>query len=394
MAKGILSTSPSQHDSVKPATVAGFEFITNYGDSMGTKVKHGHYRPARLYHKGSKWFVYYSFRNPDTGKMQRFKVYEGINSIADIQEKKEFGSLLIKAVNFALAGSFNPFKEIELKVAAKKWTLVQGLNYFKQQLYTRGLRKRTIQSYESIIRCAYEGLKDYLLNDIDTVTRHQVQAFLRYSFEKNKWSNTTFNNNLTFIKSIFNYLIQAEIMQNNPAAKIRPLPENITRNKYFDNDTFEKIKASAEPDLLEFILFLYHTGTRPNEARQLRYEHIHRESKLLFVPASISKNKKDDYVPLTDYVLTKYVKKEGLIFGTSVNYFTQKFNALKNKLNLPEGVNLYSVKHTRAVHLAQDGASPYAIMQLFRHNSLDMTMKYLRDLGLQVNREGADKVRL
>ena len=153
-----------------------------------------------------------------------------------------------------------------------------------------------------------------------------------------------------------------------------------------------EIKEDAVPELLEFLLFLYHTGTRPNEARQLTYEHINHDSRLLMVPASISKNKKDDYVPLSQYILDKY-KGEGLIFGTPVNYYSKKFNGLKSKLGLPAGVNLYSIKHTRAVHLAQDGASPYAIMQLFRHSSLDITMRYLAGLGLTVNREAADKVR-
>lgn len=386
------TASPSQLISPEPAPVAGFSFLTKYGDKMGTKVKYRHYKPARLYDKGAKWFVYYSYLNPETGKMQRFKVYENINSIKDIGDKREYAMLLKQAVNMELSTGFNPWEENELKVAAKKWTLVQGINYFKQNLHTRGLRKRSIQTYESVIRFMYEAFQDVLQKDIQEITRQQIDNGLRNIYIKKKWSNTTFNNNLTFVRSIFNYLIEADILQSNPAVKIKPLPENITKNKYFDDVTFKKIKDNADPELLEFLLFLYHTGTRPNEARQLTYEHINHDSRLLMVPASISKNKKDDYVPLSQYILDKY-KGEGLIFGTPVNYYSKKFNALKSKLGLPAGVNLYSIKHTRAVHLAQDGASPYAIMQLFRHSSLDITMRYLTGLGLTVNREAADKVR-
>jgi site-specific recombinase XerD len=79
-----------------------------------------------------------------------------------------------------------------------------------------------------------------------------------------------------------------------------------------------------------------------------------------------------------------------LIFGSSVNYFTQKFTKLKKQLSLPKEVTMYAIKHTRAIHLAQDGADPYSIMQLFRHSGLDITMAYLRDLGVNVNRQAAN----
>jgi len=385
-------TSPSQPETLEPATIAGFGFIKCYGDKMGTGLKYGHYKPARLYSKGDKWFVFYSYREP-SGNFKRFKVYESLNSIKDPAEKSRYAAVLVKAVNYALDHGFNPFFLPELKVAAKTWSLVQGLNYFKQNLSKRGLRHRTIQTYESAIRMMYVSFQPILLDDIATITKQQVANCLKQTHEKKGWSNSTFNNNLTFVRAIFNYLIEAEILETNPASKIKPLPESVTRNRYFTETVFSKIKAAADPELLDFLLFLYHTGTRPNEARQLRYEHINRDSRLLMVPAAISKNKKDDYVPLSSYILEKYGTGEGLIFGTAVNHFTQKFNALKRKLKLPEGVNLYGIKHTRAIHLAQDGASPYAIMELFRHSSLEITMKYLKGLGLTVNREAADKVR-
>jgi len=114
---------------------------------------------------------------------------------------------------------------------------------------------------------------------------------------------------------------------------------------------------------------------------------------MMLIPGSISKGKKDGYVPVSDAFLNMFTESKGLIFGTSRNVYTTKFLALKRKLKLPEACNLYSIKATRAVHLAEDGVSPYSIQQLFRHSSLDMTQKYLRDLGLSLNREAADKVR-
>lgn len=385
------SSSPSQLNETRPATVAGFSFLDTFGDKMGTR-KHFDYRPAKLHDKG-KWFVWYSFRNPETGKLDRFKVYEGINRIKDEAERRKYANVLIKAINYGLDNGYDPHENPnKLSVVHKQNSLVQGINYFKTHLPERGLRQRTVQAYESVIRAMYAGLKPILLEDIKTIKRGQIEGFLRQTAAKKKWSNTTYNNNLTFIKAIFNYLIEQEILETSPAHRLKPLPGTSTRNRYFDTETFERIKKHAPADLLRFLMFLYHTGTRPNEARQLSYDHIQAERKLLFVPAKISKNKKDDYVPLSDYVIENY-RGKGLIFGSSVNFYTSKFSKLKKELGLPKDVTMYAVKHTRAIHLAEDGVSPYGIMRLFRHSGLDVTMSYLKDLGLDIGREAADKVR-
>lgn len=382
--------SPSQPNVLRPATGAGFNFIKMYGDRKGT-AKYVDYKPAKI-SRGDKWFVSFSFRDPGTGKFKRYKVYQGINSIKNKEEREDFARDLKSAVNNYLDQGNSPFDKDPELIPIKTWTLVQGLNLFKQHLSDRGLRKRTIQSYESVLRQMYKGLSGVMNTEINQITKAHISTFLRNTHLENKWSNTTYNNNITSLRAIFNYLIEQEIMTVNPARLIKPLPASTTKHRYFDDETFDRIKKQADPVLLRFLMFLYHTGTRPNEARQLKYEHIIRERKLLRVPASISKNKKDDYVPLSDYVIENY-KGEGLIFGTSVNYFTQRFNKLKVKLKLPKEMSLYSIKHTRCIHLAQDKVDPYAIMQLFRHSGLDITMKYLKDLGIEMNREAAEKVR-
>lgn len=381
------ATSPSQLDGLEPAPAVGFSFLNNYRNLSETK-KHIIYKPAKVNTTCKRWFVWYSYLNPETGKYKRFKVYEDINRIKNLEEKIEYADTLRKAVDYNLKGGYNPFAK-NLKVVARSWSLMQGLNYFKQKLYDRGLRKRSIQSYESVIRSMYKGLKPVLLDDIKSINKNHIQQFL----SGNNWSNTTYNNHLTFIRTIFNFLIEAEILETNPAKRVKPLPENITKHRFFDERTWERIKKESSPELMKFILFLYHTGTRPNEARQLKHEHILRDRKLLLVPAGISKNKKDDYVPLSESFLNNFPKGEGLIFGSAINYYSGKFQELKKKLKLEKDFTLYSIKATRAVHLAQDGASPYSIMSLFRHSSLEITMSYLRGLGLNVNREAADKVR-
>lgn len=376
---------PSQLETSQPATVAGFQFLISYGGlKRGHAMKHINWKPPRLT-RGKKWYVIYHFRDPETGKFKPFKVYEDINRIKDLPEKEEYGRKLLAAVNWGLSTGFNPFQKREMKIAVRTWSVVEGLNFFKQKLEGRGLRKRSVQSYQSVLRMLYKNLKRVLNIKIDELTKVHLEAAL----SGNSWTNTTYNNNLTFIRSIFNFLISAGVLKENPARKIKPLPATVTRHRYFDAAVWEKIKKKSPADLLEFILFMYHTGTRPNEARQIKYEDIQGDQ--LLVPSPVSKTRKARYIPLSKYMQKKYSRGKGFIFGTSVNHFNQKFQVVKKELKLDKDFTLYSIKHTRAVHMARAGASPYEIMQLFGHTSLDMTVKYLRDLGMMIGSEAAEK---
>lgn len=386
MIENIKNTpSPSQLETTEPVPRAGFAFLLSYGDKMGNRRKYIIYKPAKV-HRAAKSFFYFSYKNPGTNKFVRYRVYGQINRIKDPKDLNEYIKNSLDALNQWLDDGGNPFEQKPV-IVVKNWTVVQGLNFFKQNLPNRGLRKRTQQTYGSVLTFLYAYLP--MNEPIKELSKIQVNATFRKAYLDKKWSNVTFNNYITLTKAIWNYLIEEEITDNNPV-KVKPLPENITKHKYFSDEVFKKIKEKSPADLLRFIMFLYHTGTRPNEARQLKYEHILRDRKLLFIPASISKNKKDDYVPLSEYILKNY-KGEGFIFHEAINYYGRKFNELKTELKLSKDHTLYSIKHSRALHLANDGADPYSIMQLFRHSGLHITMAYLRDLNVNINREAVEK---
>lgn len=360
---------------------------------MGTREKYISYKPAKLYDKGKKWFVYFSFRNPETGRFVRFKYYDILNSIKDLQEKRAFANKMLGAVDHSLNGGFNPFRQKLQLESIRTWTFAEGLNFFKTKIPDMGLRDKSVGNYESMLRMITDASKNIHHIKLEEITKANCLSILSSLKQERNWSNTTYNNVLTFGRVFFSYLINYNLCKENPFKGVKPLKETNTQHQPFTDLDFKKIKDNADPDLLKFILFLYNTGTRPNEARQLKYEHILRDRKMVLIPGDISKGKKDGYVPVSDAFLKMFPEGKGVIFGTSRNVYTAKFTALKRKLKLSDNYTLYSTKHTRAVHLATDGASPYSIMQLFRHSSLEITMKYLRDLGLNVNREAADKVR-
>lgn len=380
---GTIPDSPQ--DFPKPLTAGRFRFLAIIGDTKGDTAMAKNYRPAKLSSpdKG-KWFCYFFYRNPQTGKFDRFKVYEGINRVKDRTERLEYAKDLIWAVNEHLRLGYNPFEKPTLTISVKNWTLYQALNYFKQKLPERNMRKKSDQTYGSTLKLLYE-LPNVQVNEL---SKDMCKTFLHKQAEKKSWSNRTYNNNLSFARIIFTFLQEAEIVEKNPFKLIKKLPVNSSRHRPYDQKTFEKILLNADDDLKEFILFLYNTGVRENEARQLEYEHVLRDrtKPVLFIPGHISKNKRDDYVPITKEFADKY-QGTGKIFGTSRDHYGKRFTALKKKLKLHKDYTLYSVKHTKAIHLVEAEVPPFSIMKFFRHTSIDTTMIYLRSLGLDIGRE-------
>lgn len=386
--KKYSSESSLGHDkSLMLCTSGHFAFIKHYGDKMGTNINRIHYKLAQI-HRGEKWYVYYSFKNPDTGKFLRIKIYKDINRYKG-EEREEHAALLVTAINEWLKDGGNPFEVEEQK---QSWSFIEGLNYFKQKIPEMGLRPKSVSDYSSFIETFTSHTTKYHQKPINAITKAEALNMLLKMKEERKWGNRTYNNHITLCRVVFNYLSQHSITEVNPFKEVKPLKETSTKHRPFTKSEWEAIKEKAPIDLLTFILFLYYSGTRPNEARQLKHEHLLRERGLLLIPGNISKNRQDGYVPVPDQ-LFNLVKGDGLIFGMSRNYYGAKFTKLKKQLKLSSDHTLYSIKATRAIHLADDGASPYAIQALFRHSSLDMTMIYLRGLGVNVGREVADKAR-
>lgn len=375
----------SPQGGAKPNTSKGFRFLSTFGDKMGTNLN---YKSAKLHDKGDKWFVYYSYRHPHTDKFVRFKVYEDINRIKDLNKRRYAAMELLGAVNDMLKSGHNPFEVEEKKV----WTLGQAISLFTQKIPSLGLRIKSEQVYNSFIGIIRPAFGHHLSRPIKDIDKKLCQSVLGELKSERSWTNTRYNNALRFGRRMWSFFIESEICETNPFKTVKPLQETKTKNQPFTNKHWELIQNEADPELRRFILFLYHTGVRPNEARQLTYEHILRDRKLLLIPAKISKNKADGYVPVEKVFLEEF-KGKGVIFGTSVNYFSRKFLQLRTRLKLPKEYTLYSTKHTRAVHMAEDGVQPYAMMAFFRHSGLDVTMEYLRGLGVNVSREAADKVR-
>ena len=58
-----------------------------------------------------QWFVFYSYKNPKTGKMQRFRTSEGFTSLPTAAARLRVANKLITDLTYRLQNGFNPFED-------------------------------------------------------------------------------------------------------------------------------------------------------------------------------------------------------------------------------------------------------------------------------------------
>lgn len=388
-----------------------FRFLRSNSATI-VPTKHIHFRPARLVKTKARWYIEYWYAVPSelyhlhgNKEWKRFRVFEDINRV----KTEEYANQLLTAVNEELAGGFNPFDKKLLQVRNQditptEWSLNHGLEQYIVYCVNKGLRKKTIQTYDITVNF----IKEYFLKGnriyqpLSSFTRKDISKMLSDLKDEKQWNSNTYNNYLSLISSMFNWFVREEKIDKSPVKGLEQKKVSISMHKYYDDAAAKKIKDALKqgnPYLLSFCEFIYYTGTRPkSEARLLQVKHLLFDRELIFIPGHISKNKKDDYIPMAPELEKALSHLKGqdpeiYIWGlrgpaekpASQNHFAALYKPYKDRLGLSEDFTIYSWKHSRAIDLANAKVDPYAIMKLFRHSGLDITMKYLRDLGVQVD---------
>jgi site-specific recombinase XerD len=392
---------------MKPASVAGFRFLkTNSATSV--PKKYITFRPPVLKKVKARWYVEYWYRVPEELKPQfknrdwhRFRVFEDINRY----KSEEYARELVDAITHKLEQGFNPFQRPEeLSITSSEWSLNRALDEYIIYNREKGLRGKSITTYSETVRI----MKEYFQADnviflpASSITKAHIKEFITAVGKQRKWKNSTYNKRLANVRTLFNWLLKEGHITTNPAIAIDARQTVVTRHQYFEKDILAAIKTKMEKTdrwVLSFLEFLYFTCTRPkSETRLLKIEHILFDRHMLYIPGDISKNKKGDYIPMDPDLESKlqHLRKypaSHFIWGkkgpdkkpASHNYFASRFKPYKDELGLGENYTMYGLKHTRAIDLANAGVDPYSIMKLMRHSGLDVTMKYLRDLGCEVD---------
>jgi len=262
----------------------------------------------------------------------------------------------------------------------------------------RGFSQGTIEAYQLDVE---KGLIPFLEQRgkfaVREVTKADIRAYLDYVATARGNSDVTRARKLAAIKSFFNYLVENEGLEVNPAVSIKgpripgKVPEYLTDEEsiHLLATIARKARPQArERDLAIVILFL-HAGLRVSELIDLELTNVDLDRGQIKITR---KGNKEQYLNLngeTVDMLVRYLAnrpeaRNGRFFvGTNGGNLGRRriYSIVRRYLKLA-GVNKskygpHILRHTFCTRLHQKGVGPLTIKDLAGHKSLSTTMRYV-----------------
>jgi len=402
------------------------------------------YSPPKIYTaKGDlskRWYVYFTFRNPETGKLERVKnIYGKSNLYKTKEDRLSVLTAYRKKLLQLLKAGFNPFEDnndlyskkiqkeevqpIEIKspeaiVEENKMTLREAFD-FGLKIKENLVSSRTFKTYGNRIKNLIIWFEKNrpTIKYIDQITKMDLAQFLNE--ELYRTSARTRNNYRLDLGSIFQSLEDNDIIKANLIKKIPVLKSIPERNKSYTSEEQEKIFDYLEendPILLLFIKFISFNLLRPIEVcrltigdldlknRTVRFKAKNSPLKTKLIPELLLKDL-PDLSKLDANLLLFTPDKIGGEWSAEVNnrrdYFSKRFKrVVKNHFKLGIDYGMYSFRHTYITKLFRElvkNSSPTEaegkLMLITGHASITALRKYLRDIDAELPEDYSDLIK-
>ncbi len=351
------------------------------------------FKKAKLFDAGGdlskRWFVYYSFRSPETGKFQRFQHWVP-QKILTGSGRRDKAHLMINSINQKLRQGFNPFAHME-----KKYTFLSVAMAYVLKIKVNSTRLRTHHTYSSMLNIFDRWLEKKNMKNfpVDDFSYYHAQEFMDYTLEVLKNSNRTYNNRLTAMKTIFKVLVKREWIFQNPFDRIEFLEEEEPEIKAFTTEELMKMQQHLPRwnfDLYVCACLIFYCFIRPQELVRLRVSNFNLAKRQIIIPGKVSKNKKQEVVQIPDSLMPVLMKLkldcpgDYFVFGKDQKRGEKEYAPTRIAEAWREfadyyGIEktIYSLKHTGVGMAIESGINIRDLQLHLRHSSLEMTQIYL-----------------
>lgn len=354
-----------------------------------------------------RWYVYYSFRNPETDKLERqTHIYAGVNKFKTLRERKNAIKILAQAVENILESGYDPYEveEIVSTSEEEKYTIEDAVT-FSLELKKNTLKDNSFRDYRVRIKSFEKwlfanGFENRTINSVDKKT---IVTFLNSVLSTTSAKNR--NNTRAILSMFFQSLEDNDIIPDNFVKKINVLKSNPERNKTYSSkqevDIFNYLKSNDEL-LLLFIQFISYNHLRPVEVVRLQIKDVNVKDRRIYVRA---KNKAVKVKIIPEILLStlpdleKFHPESYLFTPNGIgqewatnetdkrDYFSKRFKKVKDSLGLGKDYGLYSFRHTfitKLYHEFVKNSTPFEakskLMLITGHETMVALDKYLRDI--------------
>ena len=267
--------------------------------------------------------------------------------------------------------------------------------------YERGYSKNTTIAYKNDLNHFINFGEHYFskqLNDYSIVDRKMIRHFLGHEYEQGR-SPETVSQRLATLKSFFKYLVQAEIVSDNPTIHVKTPKVSKNIPTFFQERWIETLMNSPNTSTLiglrdkAIIELFYATGVRLSELVALNIGSVDPATNLLKV---MGKGHKERIVPFGNkakHSIEHYLSRRGqgwmsnqntpLFFGRGENRISVRTVRRRMKQYLKpivgkDGASPHTLRHTFATHLLDNDANIRVIQELLGHSSISSTQIYTK----------------
>ena len=378
-----------------------------------------------------RWYVYFSFRNPETDKLERIKnIYGKSNNYKTKEERLSVLTAYRKKLLQLLKAGYNPFEdnsnlyskrkpkesiqslkqEAQQQIIEERKTTLRDAFDFGLKIKKKLVNARTLRNYENRIKNFLEWLKENRpeIKFIDELNKKDIAQFLNEVLYRT--SARTRNNFRLDLGSILQALEDNDVIELNFIKKIPVLKSVPERNKTYTTEKQEEIfnyLKEKDPLLLLYIKFISYNFLRPIEVCRLTIGDLDLKNKTIKFKAKNSplKTKLIPELLINDLPdLSKMDKTLQLFTPDKIggewktvlenrrDYFSKRFKSVvKDHFNLGVDYGLYSFRHTYITKLFRElvkNSSPNEaegkLMLITGHTTTTALRKYLRDIDAEL----------
>lgn len=351
-------------------------------------------------HTGSCWYIDFMAFDPASGKLKRKRIK--INNIGNDTAKKKYASQLCHRLSSRLESGWNPW--IQPEASPSYHTLEDVFSHYRNyitKLFNDGIyRKSTYDDYSSSLNILskWNDKQKVPIRYIYQFDRNFCMRFLDYVYIERRNGPVTRNNYLVFLKSFSTFLVQYQYLNNKPTEGIGSFGRNVLRKErtIIPDSTMQRLHDWLEEHNRHFLLlcyFLHYMLIRPKEIALLKLSNINIRKQTIFIPDSISKNRKSAVVTMpakiihlmielrsfdspSDYFIFSDGFRPGKNWKSEKSYRDYWHRRIRPALKLPPEYKFYSLKDTGITAMLRAGCDALSVKEQARHSSLLMTDIY------------------
>ena len=195
----------------------------------------------------------------------------------------------------------------------------------------------------------------------------------------------TINREISFLKRVFSWAVENNMLSDNPVKRIKMLKEDNIRDRVLSEDEWKRLKAVSHEHLLPILIVAYFTGMRKGEILGLRWGQVDFDKGFITLDAEETKTNQSRQVPMHQDVMKmlKAIKKPDMkktdnVFKFQGNPILDVKNSFGKACKAAgiENFRFHDFRHTAITNWRRQGHDYFKIMKASGHKTMSTFKRY------------------